>query len=175
MVRMILESFKLVNASLLFKHECKLVFPIGRVVLLPNFQHVVDAFQSNGKHSCLLQTQNLSKALQDAFLDQVVELYRGGTSCTVADCPHCFLPDLKFIIDQQVQELVDDPNVYARLDLLLTPSSYVRQGPAYFLPHSLLLVVDYSVQGVKGTIVQSILGLLFISSDYVSYGSEAWD
>lgn len=142
------------------------------MVFLAVSEYIINSFQSHSQDPWFLVSEHGPQSLEYALLHQVEELLGCSQSCAVADCPHCLLLDLHIVIDQQVQQLLNDAQLNAGLDLLLTTCCDVAQSPTHLLPDRLLLVVDDIVESMECTTVNGILSLVVISCDHIADGTE---
>lgn len=74
-----------------------------------------------------------------------------------------------------MDKLVDDADVNATLDLVLSTSSDVRQHPACLLTHRSLRVINDSVKTSDEAAVHYTLCLIVITSENIANGSKTWN
>ena len=86
-------------------------------MLLSCLKDIFEAFQSNCKVSWLRQLESRQKCLDDASLDQPLELMEISACCAVAYSPHSLLFDLGVIIEEDHDEFVDDAQIKALVNL----------------------------------------------------------
>ena len=75
-------------------------------MLLSLFQDIFEAFKCDSERPRLIHFQGWQKSLDDATVDEGLELMEVGACGAVAHCPDCFFPDFTVIIEEDLYKFV---------------------------------------------------------------------
>jgi len=100
------------------------------VVLLAAGKSVLETFKGNGEHADIVDLEYASERLDQALLDKNVVLLGVSGRSAIGECPHCLLLDEHVVVLKNVYESLDDAEVDADLEVLLSACGDVRKNPA---------------------------------------------
>ena len=96
-------------------------------------------------------------------------------SSRIREGPHCLVLNGHLVVLENVYKLVDDTDVNASLNLLLSTRSDIRKHPACLLAHCPLWMIDYFAEALNETAVHHELCLVVVACEYVADGAQAWN
>jgi hypothetical protein len=173
-IRVLLQLLQVVQDARLFQHDTKSVFLIlGQEVVLATLKNIVETLEGDSEHSDIVDLEHGSQRLDHSLVDKSFELHRVGGGSAVAEGPDGLILHLHVVVLQDLYELVHDADIEANLHLLNGASGDVRQHPAALLPHGLLWVRNYLVQGLNQATVHRHLSLVIITGHDVADGPQA--
>lgn len=137
-------------------------------VVLARLEHEVNALKGHLECPDILAFQNGTDGLHHALVNHDSDLLRCGLRSSVRKAPHCLFVKVKLILTHNSNDLVDDANIDAGLDLLSVASGHVGDGPANLFLDSFLWMVEKLRECLKHTAVDSLLGVLISGSEDVA-------
>lgn len=86
-------------------------------MLLTSLQDIFETLKSNSQCSRLIHLKCGKKSLDDAFLNELLELMESCACSAIADSPYSLLLDFVIIIEEDLDEFIDDTHIKALLNL----------------------------------------------------------
>jgi len=155
------------TACLCLHHHRVLSVRIDQL-LLAALEDEIDALESDDEGAWFAAAKDRADGAEDAAIDHVFDLLGRGLRSRVGKAPDSLLLDVEGLRVHQLDDLVDQADVDAALDLLGVACRHIGDRPADLLPDGFLGVIEELREGLQHVAVDGLLRVLVASRENVA-------